>query len=438
MINRDAAFLALVVLLTSSLTAHAEDWPQWRGPSRDGAWKETGIVDTFIGPALASKWETPIGSGYTGPTVAGNLVYVMDRLTEPEQVERILCFDRETGKPVWSHTYPRTYKISYKAGPRASVTIHEGKAYALGAMGDVHCLDAESGNVIWKVDGLAKFDIQMPVWGTAASPVIFEDLVILQIGGKGACFVGLDRLSGETRWKSVDDKASYSSPILIRQGTQEVLAAYSGANVWGLDPKTGKEFWRVNFPNRQMPIGVATPITDGKHLFCTSFYDGAINIELDRERPTAKLLWLRNGKSEIKTDAIQSIISTPVIENGYVYGVDSYGEMRCLDLKTGDRIWEDLSATPKSRWSTIHFVKHIETGKPDRWFLFNERGELLIGELSPKGFKEISRTKIIEPTTEQLRDRGGVCWSHPAFANKCIFVRNDEKLLCVNLAKTIP
>lgn len=428
-------YLILIVAGSTFSAIRAEDWPQWRGVARDGVWRETGIVETFPSAESTPKWEVSIGAGYTGPTVAGNRVYLMDRQTKPEQIERILCFDRDTGKQIWVQSYPRKYTIGYKAGPRASVTIHEGKAYALGAMGDVHCLDAETGEIKWKVDGLKEFEIQMPIWGTAASPLIFENLVILQMGGKEACFVGLDKQTGETKWKAVDDKPSYSSPILIQQGAQPVVAAYSGGNVLGLDPRSGKEFWRIKFPNRQMPIGSATPITDGKNLFCTSFYDGALNIELDPNSPTAKLLWHRNGQSEMKTDALQSIISTPVIDKGYVYGVDSYGELRCLDLKTGDRLWEDLSATPKSRWSTIHFVKHVEDGKPDRWFLFNERGELLIGELSPKGFKELSRTKIIEPTTEQLPQRGGVCWSHPAFANKCIFARNDEKLICICLAK---
>jgi outer membrane protein assembly factor BamB len=430
-------FYCLFLLLTFSLhsTAHAEDWPQWRGPSRDGVWKETGILDAFPAETMPVAWEAPIGAGYTGPTVSGSRVYVMDRQTKPEHIERVLCFDRDSGKPLWNHSYPRKYTISYTAGPRASVTIHEGKAYAIGAMGDIHCLDAESGKVLWAIDGIEKFNIQMPIWGTAGSPLIFDDLVILQVGGKAGCFVALDRLTGETKWQAVEDKASYASPILIEQGSQKVVAAYSGANVVGLDPSTGKEFWRIAFPNKNMPIGVATPITDGKQLFCTSFYDGAVNIELGSDSPTAKLLWRRNGASEMKTDVIQSIISTPAIEEGYVYGVDSYGELRCIDLKTGDRVWEDLTATPKSRWSTIHFVKQQEEGQKPRWFLFNERGELLIADLSPQGFKEHSRAKILEPTTEQLRQRGGVCWSHPAFANKCIFARNDEKLVCINLAK---
>ncbi|HEY1065516.1 MAG TPA: dehydrogenase, partial [Pirellulales bacterium] len=120
----------------------------------------------------------------------------------------------------------------------------------------------------------------------------------------------------------------------------------------------------------------------------------------------------------------------PYLSGDYVYGCDSYGELRCLDAKTGDRIWEDQTATPKARWSNIHFVRN-----GDKIWMFNERGELLITQLSPERFTEISRTKIIEPTTAQLRQRGGVCWAHPAFANKRVYIRNDEKILCVDVSK---
>jgi hypothetical protein len=178
-----------------------------------------------------------------------------------------------------------------------------------------------------------------------------------------------------------------------------------------------------------MPIGIATPIVAGNRVFVSSFYDGSLMAKLAQDRPTARKLWAARGRDEMNTEALQTIISTPVMFGGHVYGVDSYGELRCLDGKTGKRIWEDLSATPRSRWSTIHFVRQA-----DRFWMFNERGELLIGRLSPQGFQEISRAKLLEPTREQLRMRGGVCWSHPAYANKHIFARNDKELVCASLA----
>ena len=140
-------------------------------------------------------------------------------------------------------------------------------------------------------------------------------------------------------------------------------------------------------------------------------------------------VWRRVGRSETDTDSLHCCISTPIIQGNYIYGVDSHGELRCLDLLTGDRIWENLQAVPKDRWSNIHMVRH-----EDKIWMFNERGELIVSKLSPEGFHEISRAKIIEPTEGQLNRRGGVCWSHPAFAYRNIYVRNDRELICVDLS----
>jgi len=179
---------------------------------------------------------------------------------------------------------------------------------------------------------------------------------------------------------------------------------------------------------KNMPIGIATPIVKNDMLFVTSFYDGALMLQLDQTAPKVSEVWRAVGRSEKNTKALHSIISTPIWLGDYVYGVDSYGELRCLEAKTGTRIWEDTTATPRARWSNIHFTKHGE----DIW-MFNERGELIISRLSPQGFAETSRTKLIDPTTEQLRQRKGVCWSHPAFANGFVVVRNDKEIVCMSL-----
>jgi outer membrane protein assembly factor BamB len=178
-----------------------------------------------------------------------------------------------------------------------------------------------------------------------------------------------------------------------------------------------------------MVINVPTPVVSGDRLLLTCFYDGALMLKLRQDEPRVEKLWKRQGPSEKHTDGLQGIISTAFFDGDYVYGVDSYGELRCLEARTGDRVWEDLTAVPKARWATIHFVRN-----GDRMWMFNERGELLIGTLSPQGFHEISRAKLIEPTTGQLDQRGGVCWSHPAYAYKHVFARNDRELVCASLA----
>ncbi len=408
----------------------ADEWPQWRGPGRDGVWKETGIVEKLPGPSIPLRWRAPISSGYTGPTVAGGRVYVMDRRTAPKEVERVLCFDWKTGRELWTHTYDCAYEVSYAAGPRASVSIDDGRAYALGTMGHFHCYDAAGGKVLWAKDLRAEYRARVPIWGIAAAPLVDGNLVILQAGGAGgACMVALDKKTGAEKWRALDDRPSYSAPIVIEQAGRRLLVVWTGDNVVGLDPASGKVYWRYPFKPRRMVINVPTPVVDRDRLFVTSFYDGALLLRLRQDEPAVEKVWRRAGESETNTDALHAMISTPLLEGDYVYGVDSYGEFRCLDAKSGDRVWEDLTPVPKARWATIHMVRN---GR--RIWMFNERGELIVSELSPQGFREISRTKLIEPTREQLSQRGGVCWSHPAYAYKHVFARNDRELVCASLA----
>lgn len=427
-----AMLIAIGSLCTASAESQAEDWPQWRGPSRDGTWKETGIIDELPPGQLPYVWSTKIGPGYSGPTVALGRVYVMDRQPKDrEATERIHCLDSQTGKSLWVFEYPAEYRISYTAGPRASVTIDQGKAYCVGAMGHFHCLDAVSGEVIWKKDLQKDYDIQMPIWGIAASPLIYGDLVIEQVCGAGnACMVAFNKLTGKEIWRALKDRGAYSSPILIGQADQDVLVCWTGDSLSGLDPKTGSVLWSHPFPPSRMPIGVGDPVLSGDKLFVSSFYDGSLMVRVPKDKVTSEVIWRGVGPDEQHTKSLHAMIGTSIVESNLVFGTDSYGEFRCLDGLTGERLWEDTTAVPRARWATIHMVRQA-----DRVWMFNERGELLITKLSKDGLKVVSRSKLIEPTRDQLGQRGGVCWSHPAFAEKSIFARNDNQIVRVSLER---
>ncbi len=419
---------------STNLNVFADDWPQWRGPQRDGKWREDGLVDKLPVDQIPLRWSVPIGAGYSGPSVADGRVFITDKQEKSPTTERILCFDEADGRLLWEHEYVAQYKIGYAAGPRASISIADDQAFSLGAMGHLYAIDVGSGKELWNRDLNADYNIAMPIWGISASPLVYDDLLIMQIGGTpDCCIVALERSTGKERWRASSDRAQYSAPIVIRQAGHDVVVVWTGDNIIGLAPTSGAIHWQIPFTPSKMPIGVPTPIVEGDRLFVSSFYDGSMMLRVPTESLTAEKLWSVRGSDEKRTEALHSMIGTPIFRDGYLYGVDSYGQLRCLDAADGRRLWEDKTATNQERWGTIHMVE-----QGNRVWLFNELGELIIAELSPSGFKPLSRSKLIEPTLPQLSRRGGrgVCWSHPAFANRHIFARNDEKLVAARLGSS--
>ena len=282
-----------------------------------------------------------------------------------------------------------------------------------------------TGELVWKKDPGTDYDVKKPIWGITAAPLVDNDLLIVQIGAKpDACIVALDRRNGNEVWRALEDDASYSAPIIIEQSGKRVLVCWTGERVVGLNPGTGELYWDSETPQTKMVINVPTPVVDGNRLFLSSFYDGSHMLRLNQDSLGVEGVWSRQGRNERQTDSLHAMISTPIIDGDYVYGVDSYGQLRCLD-----RIWEDLTAVPSERWATIHIVRN-----GDKIWMFNDQGELIISTLSPEGFNEISRAKLINTTKGQLDRNEGVTWSHPAFANKHIFIRNDTELVCASLA----
>ncbi|HUF60742.1 MAG TPA: PQQ-binding-like beta-propeller repeat protein [Verrucomicrobiales bacterium] len=433
--HRAASFLlAATAALVSADALPAADWQQWRGPNRDGLWSEDGVLLTFPEAGLTPKWKSPVASGYSGPTVAEGKVYVADKITDPSEQERIHCFDAATGEPLWTHAYNCAYQdIDYGYGPRASVTVSGKRAFFLGAMGHAAGLDAVSGEVLWQRDLREDFNLDIPVWGLSSSPIVVDSVVILQIGGPGgACVVGLDAATGTERWRSIEDRVSYTSPILIRQAERDVVVCSTANRVAGLDPASGAVLWDLENKRVRLIDNVPTPVhdpADGRILL-TSFYNGTRMLRANPSALEVQSLWERRGASERRTDALHPMIATPFLRGNHIFGVDSYGELRCLDAANGDRLWEDQSAVPHGRWSTLFFVQN-----GDRTWIFSEEGFLIIAELSASGYREINRTRIIEPTTPLAqRPSGVVCWVHPAFANRCVYIRNDRELVCLDLS----
>lgn len=433
---RSAIFLALTLschLLT------AEDWPEWRGKGRLGVWKETGILDEFPKEGLNVKWRTPINGGFAGPSVTGGRVFVTDftRGVNTKGSERILCLDEKTGKILWTQQWDVDYiglMQTYAIGPRATPTVDGDYVYVLGAKGALVCLKVKTGEVAWKKDFVKDFDTQVPTWGMTGAPLIDGNRVIVLAGGAGnAKVMAFDKLSGKEIWRALSsekEEPGYCQPILFEAAGKRQLIIWHPLAVVSLDPASGKVNWQQPFKTLNH-ITLATPVMHDTRLLITSFYNGSMMLDLSK--PEATKIWQGKSDSEINTDGLHSLISTPIFDGEYIYGVCGYGQFRCLRAATGERLWETQAVTgEKARWATAFIVRH-----GDRFFINNDHGELIIANLTPQGYKEISRTQLIKPTSNpgNRRQVPAINWSQPAYADRHIFARNDEEIISASLEK---
>jgi outer membrane protein assembly factor BamB len=440
-------WLAVVAFLGFAAPLFADDWPQWLGPKRDGVWRETGILAKFPADGPKVRWRMPIGAGYSGPSVADGRVYVTDRIKaakadDPKAkkaklpgIERVLCFNEADGKELWKKEYAAEYRIAYASGPRCSPLVAGGKVYTLGAMGHLYCFDGKTGDIHWSKDLLKEYKVKLGQWGFAGHPLLDGDRLICLVGGEGAVAVALDKDTGKEIWKALSaSEPGYAPPMIYAIGGKRQLIIWHPDAVNGLDPVTGKIYWTESYGDRgtiKAGLTVPTPRLDKDKLFLTAFYDGPLMLQFNSDGKP-RVLWQGTGRSEQpdRTDGIHSIMPTPFIKDGYIYGVCSYGELRCLEEATGRRIWETHQATTKKsvRWGNAFLTEHA-----DRFFLFNEQGDLIIAKLSPKGYQEISRANVIAPTNTMAGRP--VVWSHPAYANRSVYVRNDKEIVCYSLAE---
>jgi outer membrane protein assembly factor BamB len=436
--------LPLLVLLVIAVSAHADDWPQWLGPQRDGVWRETGLVKRFPKGGPKELWRIPIGGGYAGPAVVDGKVYVMDRQPrkkgEKDKAspgnERVLCLSATDGKLIWKHEYDCPYRIGYNSGPRCTPVVHQGRVYTLGAMGDLYCLDAKTGKPVWSKNLVKEYKIKaVPVWGYAASLLLDGDLVYTLAGGDGSAVVALNKDTGKEAWKALTtEEVGYSAPMIYKAGGKRQLIIWLSESLNSLDPATGKVYWTIPYPDAGKLIRPAVNIVTVRRLddmlFLSTFYHGPLMVKLDPDKPAAKVLWRGKSDNPEKPDGLHITMAPPVLKDGHIYGICAEGELRCLKADTGKELWSTLEATGGKKGAcTSAFL--VPQG--DRFIIFNDQGDLILAEMSPKGYKEIDRAHLLDPIERAFgRD---VVWCHPAFANRCVFARNQKEMVCVSLAE---
>ena len=436
-----ATTFSVFIAVFHATVSSADDWPHWLGPQRDSIWREKGIIDSIPADGLQVKWRMPIAGGYSGPAVVGDRVYVTDYVrkggdasndpsvrNELQGIERVHCLSATTGEEMWKHEYDCPYKVSYPAGPRATPTVDGNFVYTLGAHGNLICFAAETGDVVWERRLEEDFQVEAPLWGFCAHPLVDGDKLICVVGGKESVAVAFDKAKGQVLWKTGSaSEPGYCPPSIIREAGVRQLLIWDADKLNSLNPETGKPYWSVPLkPGYGMSI--AQPRRAGSLLFVSGIGNVSAAVRLGTDKPSAEIEWRSNPKTSVHVAN-----STPFIYDGTVYGADCQtGHFRAVDLKTGDRHWETFQLTTMGKRRASHGTAFIVRHE-DRYFLFTETGDLVITKLTPEKFEELGRFHVLEPTGECFGR--SVVWSHPAFAQKCMFARNDKEIVCVSLAK---
>ena len=432
-------FSALAAFVLNNVVV-ADDWPQWLGPQRDAVWREHGIVKSFPRDGLPVRWRAPVGLGYSGPAVADGKVFVMDYVKQSGDVvnnpggatklagkERIVCFSAKTGEQIWEHAYDRAYSISYASGPRCTPTVAAGKVYALGAEGNLTCLDAETGGVVWNRDLMSDYNTKTPIWGHSAHPLVDGNKVFCVVGGENSVAVAFDKDTGKEIWRNLSaPEPGYCPPTMITHGGTKQLLIWHPESINSLNPLTGDVYWSIPI-QAGFRMSINAPRKAGNHLFISAIGNISAMMELDDAAPQAKVLWRGRPK-----DGVFCSNSTPFLDGEMMFGCDvESGTLMGAQIEDGKRLWQTNKPTSelrRPRHATAFLVKH-----QDRFFLFNETGDLILAKLSKAGYEELGRFHVLEPTNEAFGRP--VVWSHPAYARKCLFARNDEELVCVDLAQ---
>ena len=441
-LSSDLRILLIPAIALSIVLAQGEDWPHFLGPRADTSVREEGIRTRFPDSGLPLLWKQAAGGGYSGPAVVDGRVFVMDRLAEPYDPgivdgnvnfiradipgkERVRALDASSGVMLWEHVYDCPYStvFTYAIGPRCTPTVDGGRVYTLGAEGDLLCLEVSDGKVLWSRDLKKDYALEIPL--------VHGDLLICIVGGEGSTVVAFDKVSGEERWRALSaSKPGYCPPIVATIHGLKQLLVWHGDGVASLDPADGELRWFVEIkPLYGMAIGAPRVHENLVHVMGFKGVSAAIQVAKDNR--SAELNWgpdLRKG--------VAGVLNTAHLDAaGYLYSAGGRGLFQCVDIRTGDCLWETpapLQNRQEERtgaWPSAFTFPHPASG---RTFVYNDHGEFISAELSPNGYREISRASLIEPT----HPVGGrmLVWSAPAFANRRIYLRNDREIRCYDLS----
>ncbi|MDQ3586472.1 MAG: PQQ-binding-like beta-propeller repeat protein [Acidobacteriota bacterium] len=382
-------------------------WTNFRGPNRDGHYDESAVKTSWPSAGLKQAWKQPIGVGFASFVVADGVAYTIEQRRKQEVVT---AYNVETGRELWTHGWDALFTDSTGDGPRATPTWDAGRIYAQGAAGELRCLDAKTGKLFWRRNILSDSGADNLSWGMAGSPLVVDDKVIVLAGGGGGRSVAAyHKLTGAPVWKSQNDRASYTSPMLVNLGGRRQVLLVSANRMFSLAPEDGSLLWSHPWET-SMGINVSQPIIiDKNHVFISAGYGkGASLVELQPTsggKFTARSLW---ENINLKTK-----FNSPVYHNGHVYGLDE-GILACVDAQTGERKWKG------GRYGYGQLL--VASG---HLIILTDTGELALVKAEPSQFTEVAKFPAIQ----------GKTWNVPAIAGGRLLVRNGNEMACYSLTE---
>jgi outer membrane protein assembly factor BamB len=384
----------------------AGDWPQWRGPNRDGVSGETGLLTRWPAGGPKKLWEAKGGGGYSSFAVAAGKVYT---ILQDDDKEAVVCWQADTGKELWRFRYPAQYENDFGSGPRSTPSVDGDRVYAVGATGIFHCLKADTGAKLWRHDLLEEFKAENLQWGVAFSPLVEGDLVFTNPGGpNGNSVAAFDKKTGKLAWKALGDQAGYSSPVAATIAGVRQVVFFTASGLVGVAPKDGQALWRYPWET-SFDCNIATPIVVEDYVFLSSGYGkGAAVVKVEADGGGLK------ARRVYETTKMCNHFSTCVLYKEHLYGFTDPGILTCMEFRTG-----------KVRWQERGFKKGSLTLADGHLIILGEEGLLALAEATPQEYREKGRVQVFE----------GKCWTVPVLANGKLYLRDETTVKCLELKK---
>ncbi len=403
-----SAAVALATAVVSS-NAGAADWPNWRGPAKNGISSETGWTHQWPHSGPAVLWRASVGSGFSSVSVAGGRAYTTGNTGNRKDTDKsrqkdiVYCFDAASGQSLWTHAYrcPLDPKY-YEGGTSATPTVHGGRVYTISKNGLVFCLDAASGKVMWRRDLVKEHGLGLPTWGFAGSVLVLNDLLILNAGTHG---IALNREDGSLRWNTGKGKAGYSTPVEYQVAGKTCLAVFGENTLAGVAAQNGSLLWKIKW-KAMHDENIADPVVLNDRMLVSSH------------------LGKRCSYFELKPGGLTEIwqnrnmlcwMSSPVARGKHLYGMDARRKaLQCMEIETGKIVWSE---------------KGFGLGQlmlaDGKLIVLSDAGRLVVADASPGGYRELAAARILT----------GKCWTVPVLANGRLYARNAAgDLVCLDVA----